>query len=198
MQCYEKKSVNRSQIDMKRKTRDIRTWQKHLFLDISSTYIDKHLPVRRSPQHGSILTVVSATSAPPFKPLRHKWNVCHVSRPSCEPLYMANTSLHKQETFLFEYPLHWVLTPTKNVQQNAALRWYILQAWSLFWLMKPASEHAHVRLLPRMSWSWTVLLPIDTHRKPITSITAYFHLWHIYWLSLRLSQTWRKSIWRRR
>jgi hypothetical protein len=27
-------------------------------------------------------------------------------------------------------------------------------------------------LLPRMLWIWTVLLPSDTHRKPITSITA--------------------------
>jgi hypothetical protein len=35
-----------------------------------------------------------------------------------------------------------------------------------------AFEHGHARLLPRLSWSWTVLLPSDTHRKPITSITA--------------------------
>jgi hypothetical protein len=33
-------------------------------------------------------------------------------------------------------------------------------------------QHAHARLLPRMSWSWTVLLPSDTHRKPIMSVTA--------------------------
>jgi hypothetical protein len=30
---------------------------------------------------------------------------------------------------------------------------------------------AHARLLPSLSWSWTVLLPSDTH-KHITSITA--------------------------
>jgi hypothetical protein len=33
--------VNRPQIDIKRKICDIRTWEKHLFLDISSTNIDK-------------------------------------------------------------------------------------------------------------------------------------------------------------
>jgi hypothetical protein len=33
-------------------------------------------------------------------------------------------------------------------------------------------QPAHTRLLPRLSCSWTVLLPSDTHRKPITSITA--------------------------
>jgi hypothetical protein len=32
-------SVNRSEMDIKRKTCDIRTWKKHLFLDISSTNI---------------------------------------------------------------------------------------------------------------------------------------------------------------
>jgi hypothetical protein len=44
--------------------------------------------------------------------------------------------------------------------------------WQTFWLLKPTSDHTHARLLHRLSWSWTVLLPSDTHRKPITSITA--------------------------
>jgi hypothetical protein len=30
----------------------------------------------------------------------------------------------------------------------------------------------HTRLLRILSWSWTVLLPSDTHRKPITTITG--------------------------
>jgi hypothetical protein len=75
--------------------------------------------------------------------------------------------------------------PQKNAQQNATLRSYTPQTRSPFWLLKPASEHAHAPLLPRLSWSWTVLLPSDTHRKPITSITAaLLHLWPVYWLSL--------------
>jgi hypothetical protein len=37
-----------------------------------------------------------------------------ISRPRCEPLYATNTSHHKQETFLYEYPLHRVLLPTKK------------------------------------------------------------------------------------
>jgi hypothetical protein len=41
---YEGRSVNRSQIDMKRKTFDIRTWKKHLFLGISSTNTDTLVP----------------------------------------------------------------------------------------------------------------------------------------------------------
>jgi hypothetical protein len=35
------------------------------------------LPVRRNPQHRNLLTVVSATSAPPFQPLRLQRKVCH-------------------------------------------------------------------------------------------------------------------------
>jgi hypothetical protein len=36
------------------------------------------------------------------------------------------------------------------------------------------SEHAHARLFSRLSLIWTVLLPSDTRRKPITSITTVF------------------------
>jgi hypothetical protein len=35
----------------------------------------------------------------------------------------------------------------------------------------PTNKHT-TRLLPRLSWSWTVLLPSDTHRKLIISIRA--------------------------
>jgi hypothetical protein len=37
-------SINRSQMDVKSKTCDIRTWNKHLFIDISSTDIDILVP----------------------------------------------------------------------------------------------------------------------------------------------------------
>jgi hypothetical protein len=39
-----------------------------------------------------------------------------ISRLSCEPLYATNTSHRKQETFLYEYSLHWVFLPTENAQ----------------------------------------------------------------------------------
>jgi hypothetical protein len=53
-------------MDIKRKTYDTRTWKKkHLFLEISSTTdCPIALRLRRNPQHRSLLTVVSATSAP--------------------------------------------------------------------------------------------------------------------------------------
>jgi hypothetical protein len=82
-----------------------------------------------------------------------------------EPLYETSTSKHKQETFLYEYPLHWVLLPIKNAQENEVLRQCTSQARSLIWLLKPTSEHAHAYLQPRLTWSWIILLLCDTHRK---------------------------------
>jgi hypothetical protein len=66
------------------------------------------LPLHRNLQHRSLLTVVATTSAPSFQHLRHQRNVCHpvVSR--------FTRQRRKQETFLYEYCLHWVLLPTKN------------------------------------------------------------------------------------
>jgi hypothetical protein len=146
---------------------------------ISRHIINKHwytcpiaLPVRRNPQHRSLLAVVSATSAPPFQPLRHQRNVCHavVNRFTRQTVPTVNRK---------KILISLALSPSahkRHTNQNAALLYYIPQTRSPFWLLKPASEQAHTRLLPRLSWSWTVLLPSDTYRKPSVSI--------IYWLSL--------------
>jgi hypothetical protein len=37
-----------------------------------------------------------------------------ISGLSCEPLYATNTSHRKQEIFIYEYPLHCVVLPTKT------------------------------------------------------------------------------------
>jgi hypothetical protein len=72
----------------------------------------------------------------------------------------------------------------RKAQQNAALRYYTPQTRSLFWLLKPASERAHVRLLSILSWSCTVLLLSDTRRKPITFITSVLLPFVTYLLTL--------------
>jgi hypothetical protein len=78
---YEGESINRSEMNIKHKICNIWTWKKHLFLE---HILHQHwytcpfaLPVRRSPQHWSLLTVVSTTYAPPFQTLRDRRNVCH-------------------------------------------------------------------------------------------------------------------------
>jgi hypothetical protein len=91
-------------MDMKRKTCGIPTWKKHLFLDIYSTNIDSPIPIplRRIPQLTSFLTIVSATSTPPFQPFRQQQNICHQDG----TIYAINSSHHKEKTFIHEYPLH--------------------------------------------------------------------------------------------
>jgi hypothetical protein len=68
---------------------------------------------------------------------------------------------------------------------------HIPQARSPFWLLKPPSDQEHARLLPRLSWSWTALLPSDTRRKPITSITAVL-LPFVTYLYICMYEAWAK------
>jgi hypothetical protein len=157
-------SINRPQIQINRKTRDIRTWKKIFF---SRHVLHQHwytclidLRVRRNPQHRSLFicfpshfhtSVSTSSQSAKNLPL------------SCEPLYATNTSYRTQEIFLYEYSLHWILLPTENTHIRTLL--FVPQVRSPFWLLKPASELSNTQLLPRLPWSWTVLLPSDTHRK---------------------------------
>jgi hypothetical protein len=86
---YEAESVNMSQMDIKRKTRDIRTWKKKTFTSLHILHQQSYLcpialPVGRNPQHRSLshlLTSVSTSSSSENR-----------LPPSCEPLYATNTS----------------------------------------------------------------------------------------------------------
>jgi hypothetical protein len=179
---YEGESANRSQMDIKHKTCDIRTWTKHLFLNISSTNIDTLVP--------SLYQYIEAfrllSQSLPHLVRHHLWlpNVLQrISQCSCEPLYATNTSHHKQETFLYEHPLQRVLLPIKTQNGTLLFSRTFLKHGRHF--VKPASEHAYAHLLLRLSWSWTVLLPSDTLRKPLRPLQLfYFHFLPIYWLSL--------------
>jgi hypothetical protein len=146
----------------------------HLF--ISRHILHQHwytcpiaLRVRQNPQHASLLTVVSAISAPPFQPLRHQWNVYH---PAVNSFTRQTLPTINKKHFFTNILFTGSFCPQTSAQQNAALRYYTPQIRSPFGLLKQVSEHAHTCLLPRLSRSWTVLLPSDTHRKPITSIAA--------------------------
>jgi hypothetical protein len=85
-----------------------------------------------------------------------------------EPLYATNTSHSKQEKILYEYRCIESYCPQKSPTERCSSVVYP-QERSPFWLLIPASDHAHARLLPRLPWSWTVMLPSDTHRKPFVT-----------------------------
>jgi hypothetical protein len=107
-------------MDIKRKTFDIRTWRKLLYLDLSSASIDTLLPSFYQCVETRTSVSTSSSSAKPLPP-------------SGEPLYVTNTSHRKQETFPYEYPLHCALFPTKKkAKQDGALRQYTPQARSPF------------------------------------------------------------------
>jgi hypothetical protein len=161
----------------------------HLFLNISSTNNDTlALSVRRNPQHTSLLTVVSPTSAPPCqslpssaKRLSPSWN-----RFTRQTLPTVNRKYFFVNILCIES-----FCPQKTHDRT-------LQAQSPLWLLKPASEHAQARLLSRLSRSWTVLLPSDAYRNPITSITAVLLPLVAYLLTLPLTSAfaWRFCVYR--
>jgi hypothetical protein len=113
------------------------------------------------PSAVATLSIVIVSSNQHFHPL-HSCFCCNLNRATLsgvmcdfntslrefiDPI-VKNTSHRKQETFLYEYYLHWVILPTKkNARHNAALQYYTPRAWLPFWLLKAASEHAHSRLL---------------------------------------------------
>jgi hypothetical protein len=125
---YGEQPVFRSQMDMKRKTCDIRNWTKHVFLFISPTNIDKNLSPLLYQRVETLSAEVFWLLSQPLPHLRFNLFVISetfatkvaISRPSCEPLYATNTSQHKQEIYLYKYPLHWVFLPT-NKKHNRKL-----------------------------------------------------------------------------
>jgi hypothetical protein len=149
-------------------------------LNLEKTFISRHtfhqpwytcsiaLPVRRNPQHKSLLTVVSSTSASGRespetfeRPWENLW-------PTCERLYATNTSHRKQEIFLYEYPLHWVTLLTKKKHKRTLLFGSITLKQGRhfdYWNQPPKMRVCYL--------DWTVLLPSDIHRKDYVHYSCF-------------------------
>jgi hypothetical protein len=148
---YEVESVNRPQMDINRKTCDIRTCRS-LFLDISSTKIDTIIPsLYQCVKTCSLLTIVSATPATPFHHLRLSSVLERISRPSCEPLYAIKIPTVNRKHFFMNIlcikPPFFFLKCT--TERCSSVVYYSSTVAIL--KLKPASEHEHLRLLPRLS-----------------------------------------------
>jgi hypothetical protein len=164
-----------SQMDVKCKICDIWKWKKkHLFLDISSSNTDIFVP--------SLYQCVETRSIKVFWLLSQsfphlRFIICGFQTSLKEFLNpvvnrftrQTRPNVNKKHFFMNILCIE-SLCPQKYAQQNDALRYYTPQARS--------------SLLPRLSWSWTVLLPSDTHRKPITSIAAVLLSFVTYLLTL--------------
>jgi hypothetical protein len=115
-QKYKEESINRSQMDIKCKTCNIRTWKNHF---ISWHVLHQHLytcpialPMCRNPRYRSLLTLVSATSAPSRVSSATLECLERISRPNCKPLYATN-AFWCQETFLYTYHV-FLVSGTNN------------------------------------------------------------------------------------
>jgi hypothetical protein len=138
-------------MDIKRKTVICEPgWEKDLFLDISSTHTDTFLPLLyQCVETRSIECFWLLSQTLPY-PVGHQLRLSNVlegiSRPSCELLYATNTSHRKQETFLYEYPLKWILLPTESAQQNAvhsSITVANLSTETSLWICACASDTCH-------------------------------------------------------
>jgi hypothetical protein len=137
--------------------------------------------VCRNPQHRNLLSVVSATSAPPVSTSSSSEKRLS---PRCEPLYATNTSHRKQEIFLYKCPLYWEILPTEeNTQQNVALRCYHLKHFSHFdYWNQPVNMRFRCLGCHEAGQCCYLVLYIENLLRPLQLF--YFHLWPIYWLSL--------------
>jgi hypothetical protein len=171
-------------MDIKLKTSDIRTWEKHLFLDISSINTDILVP--------SLYQCVETRNIELFwllsRPLPHlRLNIFVIietfaTKP--EKLYATNTSHRKQETFLYEYPSRCVILPTKTHNKTLLFGSTILKHGRHFdYWNQPLNMRQRVCCLDFhvAGLCCYLVMHIEDLLRPLQPF--YFHLWLIYWLS---------------
>jgi hypothetical protein len=126
-----------------------------------------------------------------------------ISRPSFKPFYATNTSHRKQETFVYECPLHWVLLPINTHK-------IMLLLVSTFPKHGRHFDYWNQLLNMRMRVCYLdcheaglccyVVIHLENLLHPLQMF--YFHLWTIYWFSLvKLSIEFRlypPGLWHRR
>jgi hypothetical protein len=182
---YKGESVNKSQMYIKRKTCDITTWKK--------TFISRHilfqhwytcsiiLSMHWNPKHRSLLTVVSATSTPPFQPLCHQQNIWLpvVNCFTWQTLHTINRkhffkSILCTESFCPQKKKRTLLfgsTPLKHSRH--------FDYWN-----NPVNMRMHLCYLGCHEGGLCCYLVIHRENLLHPLQLIYFHLWPIYWLSL--------------
>jgi hypothetical protein len=140
------------------------------------------LPLRRNPQHKSLLTVISANSAPPFHHLRLSNVFERISRLSYEPLYKTNTS-HRKHFFMIILCIESFCS--KKHKRRLLFGITLLKHGRHFYYWNQP-------LNMRMRFCYTdcheaglcCYLVIHIENLLRSLLLFYFHLWPIYWLSL--------------
>jgi hypothetical protein len=160
--------------------------KKHLFLDISSTnmiYLSHRFTCESKLAPFKSFYCVSANFAPLGS--TSSSSAKHLP-PTSEALYTTDTTHRKHVTFLYEYPLHWVLFPTKKKHYRTLLfvctllkHRHHFDYWN-----QPLNMHMRVCYLDCHEAGLCCYLVI--HIKSLLHLLQlfYFHLWPIYWLFL--------------
>jgi hypothetical protein len=135
--------------------------------------------VRRNPQHINLLTVVSATSAPrqaTSATFERPWE--NFSTQSWTAYYATNTSHRKQETFLYEYPLHWVThNRTLLIGRTILKHGRHFDYWN-----QPLNMRMRVCYLDCHEAGRCCYLVICIENLLRQLHLFYFNLWCVYWL----------------
>jgi hypothetical protein len=170
-------------MDIKRKTCDIQTWKKkkNISRHILRPTCPIALPVRWYSHHRSLLTVVSATSAP------DRASSATFERPWENFSTMSWTALrdrHFPRKHFFMNILCMELFYSQRKHNGTLIFGSILlehfrhvEYWN-----QPLNMRLPIYYLG--SWKWTVLLSSDTRRNPITPITSVVLLFVTYLLHL--------------
>jgi hypothetical protein len=158
---------------------------KYLFLDIRSTNTDTLVPSLYQCVETQSTEVFWLLSQPPLHLVRHQLRLSNVperiSQPSCELLYTTNTSHHKQETFLYEYPLHRVLLPTKMHNRILFFASTLLKHGCHFdYWNQPLNMHMRTCYLDCHEAGLCCYLVIHIENLLRQLQLSYIHVWPIY------------------
>jgi hypothetical protein len=152
------------------------TWKKHLCFDISSANIDtlvsllyQFVETSSIEVSRSLLHFVSTSSS--AKRLPWRWN--------CFTWQKKLPNINRKHFFmniLCTEPFCPQKTHNRLLLFDSTLKnGHHFDYWN---------QPLNMRICCLDSWSWTVLLPSDTHRKPVTSLTVVLLLFVTYLLTL--------------
>jgi hypothetical protein len=194
-------NTSESQLNGSQMNRERKTWYSNLGKTfISRCILHQHwyirpiaLPVRRKLQHTSLLTVVSATSAPPFQHLRYQRNVCYpvVDRSTRQTLLTANRNYFFMIILCIKsFCLQKTHNRTLLFGSKILMHGRHFDYWN-----QPPNMRMRVCYLDYHEAELCYYLLIHIENVLRLLQLFYFHLWHIYWLSLvQLLCFWTLSI----
>jgi hypothetical protein len=163
------------------------------YSNLGKTFISRHilhqhwytcsiiLTVRQNPQQRSPMTVVSATSTPPFQPFCHLWNVCHQGGFSVEQTDESPRSSHCSS---FNYLLSCLGCMGSGIVMMK--EYPLCRLWNTFWSVNRTSQYVAEFTFSPCLWKWANSTPWGSQNMisitfPADDITLNFELFDWRW-----------------